>query len=270
MSSDDFLWHNLRDLPAFRALLRAVEARLYQDLLPLDEPVLDVGCGDGHFASVTFPRPLAAGVDPAFAGLREARGRAGYRIVAQARGSALPFPSGEFRTVISNSALEHIPEVEAVLGEIARVLRGPEPGKRGGRLLFSVPSDHFSEFLYFPLIFRRLRLRGPAHFYESFINRRAGHHHCDGPEVWRARLAAAGLRTCRSTYYFSEQAHRTLDQAHYWGLPNLLAKRLLGRWILFPSRRNPLLDLTERRLRPLYEEALPPIGAYLFVVAERT
>ena len=74
-ASDDFLWQHLKDLPAFRALLRAVEARFYQELLPLSEPVLDVGCGDGHFASVAFPRPLAAGIDPGSAVLGEARDR---------------------------------------------------------------------------------------------------------------------------------------------------------------------------------------------------
>ena len=55
MSDDDFLWRHLKDLPAFRALLRSVEARFYQDLLPLEEPVLDVGGGDGHFSSVARP-----------------------------------------------------------------------------------------------------------------------------------------------------------------------------------------------------------------------
>ncbi|MBI3361095.1 MAG: methyltransferase type 11, partial [Chloroflexi bacterium] len=59
----DLLTRHLRDLPAFRALLRATEARFYQDL-QLPEPTLDLGCGDGHFASMTFAHPLAAGVDP--------------------------------------------------------------------------------------------------------------------------------------------------------------------------------------------------------------
>ena len=69
---DDLLWRNLAGLPAFRALLRAVEARFYQDL-PLPEPSLDLGCGDAHFASVTFRHQLAAGVDPWALPLREAR-----------------------------------------------------------------------------------------------------------------------------------------------------------------------------------------------------
>ena len=52
----DYLFIQLRELPYFRAALRAVEASFYEDL-PLPGPVLDVGCGDGHFAARTFDRP---------------------------------------------------------------------------------------------------------------------------------------------------------------------------------------------------------------------
>ena len=67
----DFLWLNLKDLPYFRAILRAVEARFYQGL-DLPRPILDVGCGDGHFASVAFETPLDVGVDLHLPSLREA------------------------------------------------------------------------------------------------------------------------------------------------------------------------------------------------------
>ena len=136
---DDFLWQHLKALPAFRALLRAVEARFYQDLLPLAEPVLDVGCGDGHFASVAFPHPLTAGVDPESAVLGEAKERGAYRVLARALGNGLPYADGHFATVVSNSVLEHIPGVDAVLVEIARVLQP------GGRFICCVPGDQFAE-----------------------------------------------------------------------------------------------------------------------------
>lgn len=269
MNNDDFLWPHLRDLPAFRALLRAVEARLYQNLLPLDEPVLDVGCGDGHFASVAFPRPLAAGMDPATAVLREARERGAYRVLAQALGGALPYADGAFATVVSNSVLEHIPDVDSVLAEIGRVLRDPEPyeGQRGGRFVACVPGDRFAELLFFTQLFRQLRLEGLARAYARYFNRISRHHHCDEPEVWRDRLARVGLRLVDSFYYFSERANHALDLGHYLGAPSLVAKRLFGRWILVPSRWN--LALTEHWLRPLYEEPLPEVGAYLFFVAEK-
>ena len=258
-ASNDFLWQHLQDLPAFRALLRAVEARFYQDLLPLEEPVLDVGCGDGHFASVAFPLPLTAGIDPGHAVLNEARDRGAYHLLAQALGDGLPFPDGHFATVISNSVLEHIPDVDAVLVEIARVLR------TGGRFIFCVPGDHFTQLLLFTQVFRRLWLERLATAYERYFNRISRHHHCDGPELWRDRLQAAGLQLDTHFAYFSARATHALDVGHYLGAPSLVAKKLSGRWILAPTRWN--LALTERWLRPLYEEPLPDTGAYLFFVA---
>jgi SAM-dependent methyltransferase len=265
----DFLWLHIRELPAFRALLRAVEARLYQDLLPLEEPVLDLGCGDGHFASVTFPQRLEAGIDPGTAYLGEARHRAAYELLARARGSALPFPDGHFATVVSNSVLEHIPDIDPVLGEVARVLRPPDPasGQRGGRLVFCVPGDRFTEYLLFSNLCRRIGLEGPAKAYERYFNRISRHHHCDGPQVWRRRLATAGLEMADSFYYFSQRATHALDIGHYLGMPSLVAKKLFGRWILVPTRWN--LRLTERWLRPLYEEPRTEAGAYLLIVAYR-
>ena len=269
MSEHDFLWPHLRDLPAFRALLRAVEARFYQDLLPLEEPVLDLGCGDGHFASVTFPQRLEVGIDPSAGCLAEARGRDAYRLLARSVGDALPFPAGHFATVISNSVLEHIPDLDPVVAEVARVLRPPDParGQRGGRLICCVPGEHFTELLFFSTLFRRLRLEGPARAYQRYFDRISRHHHCDGVEVWRQRLAAAGLELAESFAYFSRRATHALDLGHYLGAPSLVAKKLFGRWILAPARWN--LALTERCLRPLYEEPLPEVGAYLFFIAYR-
>jgi SAM-dependent methyltransferase len=266
---DDLLWQHVKALPAFRALLRAVEAQFYQDLLPLEEPVLDVGCGDGHFASVAFPQPLLAGIDPAAASLQEAQRWTAYHGLAQAMGDALPFPDGHFATVVSNSVLEHIPAVEPVLAEISRVLRSPDAarGRPGGRFIFCVPGHHFNHLLFFTDLLQALKLEGAAQAYERYFNRISRHHHCDGADVWADRLAAAGLTATDSFYYFSRQATHALDLGHYLGAPSLIAKKLFGRWILAPTRWN--LALTERWLRPLYEEPLPEVGAYLFVVARR-
>ena len=261
MSESDFLWQHLEELPAFRALLRAVEARFYQDLLPLPEPVLDVGCGDGHFASVAFRTPAMAGIDPSGDMLREAKRRGAYDLLALSVGGALPFASGWFATVVSNSVLEHIPDVDVVLDEIGRVLRP------GGRFVFCVPSDHFTENLFFTQLFDRMRLKTASRAYERYFNRISRHHHCDGVDVWRARLLRAGMRLANSTPYFSERALHALDLGHYLGVPNLVSKKLFGRWVLVPARWN--LAPAERWLRPLYEESLPDVGAYLFLVADK-
>jgi SAM-dependent methyltransferase len=176
-------------------------------------------------------------------------------------GDALPYPDGHFATVVSNSVLEHIPDVDAVLAEIARMLQ------RGGRFIFCVPGDQFTGLLFFPQLFRTLRLEGLALAYERYFNRISRHRHCDGPEVWRARLVGAGLELVDAFTYFSARANHALDLGHYLGAPSLVTKKLFGRWILVPRRWN--LALTERWLRPLYEEPRPEVGAYLFFVASK-
>lgn len=257
---EDFLWRHLKDLPYFRAMLRAVEARFYQDI-PLVEPILDLGCGDGHFAQACPPHPPFVGIDPWWGPLVEAHGRTAYSFVAQASGAAMPFQSEYFNTVVSNSVLEHIPDLDPVMAEVARVLQP------GGRFVFCVPSDYFLAFLSISRGLRRVGLRSLAQSYEAFFNRISRHHHCDDPVTWQGRLDAAGLKLARHWYYFSQGALATLEWGHYFGLPSLLAKKLFGRWILAPARAN--LWLTERLVRRYYDEPLPERGAYLFFIAEK-
>ncbi len=291
---DDLLWRHLRDLPAFRALLRAVEARFYADL-PLPRPVLDLGCGDGHFASVAFDEPLEAGFDPWWGPLTEARERGAYRLLAQADGARMPYPDETFAAVVSNSVLEHIPRVQPVLAEVARVLR-PD-----GIFYFCVPGPNFLPFLSIGRALDRLWQRGtqlvtlrtckpanlqtcplahlptcppanlptcpPADLYRRFFNRISRHYHCDGADVWARRLEATGLRLVRWWPYFSRRALAALEWGHYLGLPSLVCKKLTGRWVLYPSRTH--LWLVERLMRPFYEEPLPQQGAYLFFVARK-
>jgi SAM-dependent methyltransferase len=258
----DLLWRNLTGLPAFRAFLRAVEGRFYQDIA-LPEPTLDLGCGDAHFASVTFDHPIAAGVDPWSPPLHEARRLRPdtYRLLVQGYGDRLPFPTGHFASAMSNSVLEHIPELEPVLTDLARVLQPGAP------FIFCVPSDYFLDFLSISTGLDRLGLHGLGNAYRAFFNRISRHHHCDSPEVWRARLEAAGFKLEKCWYYFSRGALQTLEWGHYLGLPSVVAHVLTGRWILAPTRAN--LALTDRLVRPFCEEPLPEKGAYLFFIARK-
>ncbi len=125
-STKDFLYLNLRELPYFRALLRAVEARFYQEI-DLPQPVLDVGSGDGQFAAVTFDKILDVGIDPWWEPTREAFRRGRYKILLQSEGSHIPYPASYFGSAFSNSVLEHIPDLDPVLAEVNRVLQPGAP-----------------------------------------------------------------------------------------------------------------------------------------------
>lgn len=257
----DYLWEHLRSLPYFRAILRAVEAREYA-AFDLPAPVLDLGCGDGHFAAAAFAHPLDVGIDPWSGPVRQAAKRGSYRGVVQGNGDRLPFPDGYFSSAISNSVLEHIPELDAVLVEMARVLRPGAP------FVFCVPNHNFLRNLSVAAGLERLHLHGPAEWYRRFFNRISRHYHCDPPEVWTQRLEQAGFCVERWWHYFSPQALHTLEWGHYFGLPSLFANRLFGRWILAPTRWN--LALTHALVEPYYqEEREQPQGSYSFYVTRR-
>ncbi len=253
------LRRHLDALPYFRALVRAVEDRFYQDL-GLPRPVLDIGCGDGHFASVAFAPPLEVGLDPDPV-LREAARRGGYRLVIRADGAHIPIVSSYFASAMSNSVLEHIPQVDLVLREAARVLR------RGAPFIFCVPNPNYLGFLSLARGLDQIGLRRAAQSYREWFRRMTRVAHLDSAEGWRARVEAAGFVLERTWEYFSKAALQTLEWGHLGGVPSLVARWLSGRWILIPGRAN--LALTEALIVRYFEEPLPAAGAFTFYVVRR-
>jgi SAM-dependent methyltransferase len=262
--ADDLLWRQLKTIPAFRAVLRAVESRFYQHI-ELPEPVLDVGCGDGHFAEMTFPGRLpyaaTAGIDPWWGPLQKATRTKRYGTTIQALGDRLPFADGAFASAFSNSVLEHIPDLQPVLDEVSRVLRP------GGRFVITTPSHRFTEYLGGGEFFDRLRLGGLATRYRAAFNAISRHAHTDSPETWAERLATAGFEIERWQYYFSREALHALEIGHAQGLPAAVLHALTGRWIVAPWESS--LRPTERWLRPFYDEGAPAEGAYLLFIVRK-
>lgn len=106
--------------------------------------VLDVGCGDGRHmhASALAAAVDVVGVDLDSERLHRAREdhvayvadeANGQFAVAEADALRLPFPDDAFDAVVCSEVLEHLPDYEGAVDELARVLRP------GGRLGVSVP-----------------------------------------------------------------------------------------------------------------------------------
>ncbi len=260
-STRDHLWRQISSLPYFRGFLRAVEARFYENI-PLPSPTLDLGCGDGHFASLTFDRKLEVGIDPWEGPLRQAAKSGAYLEVIKGSGEKLPFADAHFASAVSNSVLEHIPDLQPVLTEVARVL------KPGAPFVFCVPNHQFLDTLSIAAFFSRIGLKGVARAYRRFFNRISRHHHCDDPQTWQKRLEEAGFELVDWWHYFSPGAFHVLEWGHYFGLPSLVTRKIFGRWILAPRRWN--LFLIESITRRYYNEpAIQPEGAYTFYIGRR-
>jgi SAM-dependent methyltransferase len=256
----DFLWLHIKSLPYFRAVLRAVEAHFYQ-AYELPQPTLDVGCGDGHFATIAFDRQLDVGVDPWEGPIRQAAAFGGYRSLIQADGAWMPFPDQCFSSALSNSVLEHIEHIDAVLAETARLL------KPGAPFLFCVPNPRYLSQLSAPSILARFGLGRLGRAYIEWFKRMSRVIHADMPEVWQMRLEEAGFCLDEWWHYFSPQALHVLEWGHYLGLPSLLAKWVTGRWILVPTRWN--LALTMRLVRPYVRPEPDSSGTFTFYIAHK-
>ncbi len=90
--------------------------------------VLDVGCGKGRFLSALSSHGAhAVGLEPSSEVGRAARAK-GHKVV-RASASRIPFVDGLFDACICVEVLEHVPDTDAALREMARVLRW------GGRLM---------------------------------------------------------------------------------------------------------------------------------------
>jgi SAM-dependent methyltransferase len=118
-----------RHLLHFESSIEDAVARLAGELEP-GTRVLDAGAGEGRYRRY-FDRQRYTGADLAIGDPQWDYGD----LDCLADLAALPFPDGVFAACLNIVTLEHVPEPEAVIAELARVLG------RGGRLLLVVPHE---------------------------------------------------------------------------------------------------------------------------------
>jgi SAM-dependent methyltransferase len=101
--------------------------------------VLDFGCGTGYGTHRLAPHCRAiTGVDVSadaitYASARYQGPNLSFRPIGRLPAERTPFDDGEFDVVVSFQVIEHIPEVDAYVDEMARVLRP------GGTLVVATP-----------------------------------------------------------------------------------------------------------------------------------
>lgn len=117
-------------------IIRTAEIELLNSI-NFDEPVLDLCCGDGFFASLFTKVHFDAGCDFSERAVHSARKKKIYnRLDIADITKKLPYCADSFRTVISNSALEHVENIDEALNNVIDVI------ENGGNLVFTLASNY--------------------------------------------------------------------------------------------------------------------------------
>lgn len=137
----DIWWDERQPLHAIRTTFNPARMEYLRRILadhlidPAGKVIVDVGCGGGLLAEELAGLGAAVvGIDPSPSSLATARAHAAAASLTidyrQGKGEALPADSGSADVVCCVDVLEHVDDLAAVIGEIARVL------KPGGLFLF--------------------------------------------------------------------------------------------------------------------------------------
>jgi len=178
---------------------KSIEAGVIKSL-KLTPPVLDIGCGNGLFAKFSFNQKIDVGLDYDKNAVEEAEKSGVYNDVRLGDAQSIPLTKDTFNTVVSVCALEHIPGLNEVLSSVYKVL------KRGGRFIFTVPSEEFGTFLFGARLYRLLGARGLAERCAEVKNRKSGHIHIYSPEKWKEILRGQSFEAESIDHIFPKEA----------------------------------------------------------------
>ena len=162
--NDNFLCNYLIDAPTPLAIERSWECILFSQE-ELKTPILDIGCGDGIFARSLFKSRVNVGIDPNKVEIDRAADTMSYDELLLDFGDKIHKKDKSFNTIFSNSVLEHIEDIHAVLLEAKRLL------KTNGTLYLTVPTDNFENFLVSCLLRVLMKMRRAWHrLFNNFCN----------------------------------------------------------------------------------------------------
>jgi SAM-dependent methyltransferase len=259
----DFVAEYAYRAPLALGLERSLECLLYVGR-ELDRPVLDIGCGDGSFAEVMLGRGQAIdhGLDLDPLELQRAKARGVYGELHCAASQEMPFKDNSMATVISNSAIEHMPPLDSVLAEVHRVLRP------GGSMCITVPTDKFDRYPVSYRVLASLGWHAAAERFRASYNRFWKHYHFYSPQEWRARLSSAGFEVKEVVEYGTEAECTLHDFLVPFALPGHIAKKVTGHYVQVPAWRRATIQAV-RGLLPRNElvPCKPGTGGLVFLRA---
>jgi SAM-dependent methyltransferase len=242
----NFLTRYLALAPAALAIERVLECRILETQ-KFARPILDLGCGDGIFASVLFAEKIDLGIDLDPVEIERSRRLGAYDELLASPASVVPKPAESFATIFSNSVLEHIPDLAPVLAEVLRLLRP------GGRFYVTVPTDNFEVYSTIGRILQSVGTHKALERYRAVYNRFWQHYNVHDDAGWRRLFEAAGFEVVETRSYDSRNMCTLNDMLTPLAGVSLISKKLLRRWMLFPVLRGAIAPLLGSAIEPLID-----------------
>ncbi len=185
------------------ALWRAIEMDLLSKLeYQKNSTILDLGCGDGYLSRYLFNSKglqITSGLDVSKRYVSKAKKNnynpQVYKSFQVGSANNLPYKDQFFDLVFSNCVIEHIPGFQVILYEISRVL------KKGGKLIFTVPTTQFGQYSYIYQFFKKIGWHTISTLYRSSLNKRLYHYNIYDLTQWKSFLNKAGLKVKSAKYY---------------------------------------------------------------------
>lgn len=192
------------------ALFRAIELRqIYEGCKDLEfqTPSVDIGSGDGKIASILFDNKFTYGVDNGEANdYQIAIDNNRYEKVLLESAEKMSLEDNSVNFVFSNSVLEHIPGIEDVFNETARIL------KPGGYFVFTTPTRFFKAYVKLADILNKIGLGVINQKYSYYRNRSLNHYNLNDHEIYKKMLEKRGLKVCNYSYAISQEVIRKWDR----------------------------------------------------------
>jgi len=228
--NDDYLLNYLSSAPLPLAIERGMECEIFSHQ-NISYPILDLGCGDGLFTLNLFVDKVKTGIDPNSNELQRAKISGLYNELINCYGDFIPKERNCYNTIISNSVLEHIPDLQPVLKEVYRLLTDD------GHFFVTLPTDKFDQYSIFNQVLLKLRLNETAQKYRFIFNKFWRHYHYYSPDEWKKIFNQAGFEVVDEIEYGTKQICLLDDFLVLFSGFSFLTKKILNRWILFPNFR---------------------------------
>lgn len=226
----DFFRNYLKIAPFSLASERKLECEIITQH-DLQKPMLDIGCGDGIFAHLLFQNRVDTGIDINPTEVNKCRAWNAYEELLVCSADSIPKPDAYYNTILSNSVLEHIPDLDSVLKEAHRVLSDK------GYLYITVPTDGFEQASVLSYVLDFLKLKNLRKKYMSFYNNFWRHYHCYTLEGWYKVLEKNGFKVVKHKEYNRGPLACLHDAFAPVALPSFFARKYLHRWFFFPQLR---------------------------------